>query len=59
MNLEEYLWWYEMDSVFATIEFTIEDRQHTYMLHWDTAVEGWKNDLRDNNNSGNEEKEGD
>ena len=47
-----------MDSIYATIEFSLEDRPHTYMIHWDTAVEGWKDDRRNDSDSGDEDKTG-
>ncbi len=54
MNEDQYLWWYEL--TLGAIEYTIEDREYTYMLHWETAIGGWSNGLRDNGNSSNEDK---
>ena len=46
-----------MDSIYATIEFSLEDRPHTYMLYWYTAVDDWNN-YGNNNNSRDEDKTG-
>lgn len=46
-----------MNLMFATIEHTIEKREHPYIIYWHTAVEGWKDD-RNHSNSGNEDKAG-